>query len=1047
MVGEFGDASELYYKALSMQFLADSLVEKSNNKDFDPDEVNPLWDTPEGQEELKKYSQDQPRDGNGRFSSTGSVTEDSPATYIANAVNAFSEAGGKVESHDLSEETPIIKEGKDIAESYGIWAQSLKLRNDPSSDEYANGLRLQNATTAMENALRGDNLPSNGKVLIATDKAGEVVGALSYVVNEDTQTLSIGFLGTTQRIEGAGTALQYELLKVASSLNNGEGGNVLSSVGYGSGQYHENIGRNIDSNGISSWTADQVKSILGNVQTSLDVQKGDTPGHDFHGNQWTQVGGHSADEHPKKWAKAIISELQAGRSPSIGQHELGILLNKVEEKQLEGSLTADITNLRIDGTNLVGQEGLGYKREDMPQIPPSKREEFVQDLATQGISTTKELVDPRSLQPSQSEIGLAHVAHLYTVAEGQIPQTKYLLVSSDNYVVDGHHNWAADVALALNDPAQQVPILRVDAPAVQVISMAHQWATDHGYESVPLGKTKVKKGDTPGHEFHGNQWIVGHAGGNYEVCTATDESEIKSWVEDRVRFTCYGYENWEHTNEGMTEAQHSAVERYVGDGYEEINYGLRNTDNIRTDRTAVVIQKTIDASTISENIRVFRSFNSNVFAELNLQQGDTFRDPAFSSTSVSQSLVGRLGDDGVLAKIDVPAGSHGVGITHMNEGEILLGSNASFTFHGYDNDGAVLLTYLGTDPMHTGIIKKSASAPKQSANRFVWDAGDIRITHRNGEIKKGDTPGHSFHGNQYQQVEGGIKPENQKLPDGWRLTGQDEKTYTITSKKNNSAVFTKRAVPYETAHEMLALEGKEIMDWTPEHPIAVSALKSIDALATGKKLDFSTSELSSHVASVKSGDITTIKIGKLSTFNEVHVEGLRTINPEPSNAIGLIADEKLFGVASVFGDPNKYMEVVLTHELGHIDFTNRGLTVKDIQGALSKTADDLGIEKMPNWDRLEANYFEKVSSSYEKQGKEVPTDLLARRLGGGSAPLPATGVMWLQSIGATQYGSSRLQECYAECYAVWHTPNFSINPLVANMASMAGWGERPKGSA
>ena len=513
MVGEFGDASELYYKALSMQFLADSLVEKSNNKDFDPDEVNPLWDTPEGQEELKKYSQDQPRDGNGRFSSTGLVTEDSPATYIANAVNAFSEAGGKVESHDLSEETPIIKEGKDIAESYGIWAQSLKLRNDPSSDEYANGLRLQNATTAMENALRGDNLPSNGKVLIATDKAGEVVGALSYVVNEDTQTLSIGFLGTTQRIEGAGTALQYELLKVASSLNNGEGGNVLSSVGYGSGQYHENIGRNIDSNGISSWTADQVKSILGNVQTSLDVQKGDTPGHDFHGNQWTQVGGHTADEHPKKWAKAIISELQAGRSPSIGQHELGILLNKVEEKQLEGSLTADITNLRIDGTNLMGQEGLGYKREDMPQIPPTKREEFVQDLATQGISTTKELVDPRSLQPSQSEIGLAHVAHLYTVAEGQIPQTKYLLVSSDNYVVDGHHNWAADVALALNDPAQQVPILRVDAPAVQVISIAHQWATDHGYESVPLGKTKVKKGDTPGHDFHGNQWVNLGAGG------------------------------------------------------------------------------------------------------------------------------------------------------------------------------------------------------------------------------------------------------------------------------------------------------------------------------------------------------------------------------------------------------------------------------------------------------------------------------------------------------------------------------------------------------
>ena len=228
------------------------------------------------------------------------------------------------------------------------------------------------------------------------------------------------------------------------------------------------------------------------------LAKGDVAGHEFHGNQWTQIGGHTADEHPKKWAKAIISELQAGRSPSIGQHELGILLNKVEQKQLEGSLTADVTNLRIDGTNLMGQEGLGYTREEMPQIPPKMREEFVADLEKQGISSTRELVDPRSLQPSQSEIGLAHVAHLYTVANGQIPQTKYLLASKDDYVVDGHHNWAADVALALNDPSQKVPILRIDAPAREVISLGLQWATEHGFESVPLGKARqeaIEKAD------------------------------------------------------------------------------------------------------------------------------------------------------------------------------------------------------------------------------------------------------------------------------------------------------------------------------------------------------------------------------------------------------------------------------------------------------------------------------------------------------------------------------------------------------------------------
>ena len=317
-------------------------------------------------------------------------------------------------------------------------------------------------------------------------------------------------------------------------------------------------------------------------------------------------------------------------------------------------------------------------------------------------------------------------------------------------------------------------------------------------------------------------------------------------------------------------------------------------------------------------------------------------------------------------------------------------------------------------------------------------------------IIKGDSVGHEFHGNQYEQVEGEIKPEAQKLPDGWRLSSQDEKTYTITSDRGNSAIFNKGAVPYKIGTMGFAGNEKDLMEdgkkeiWTPENPIAVSALRSLDAHAMGKKLDFATSageQLSRYVASTNPNDTSVIKIGKLSTIND------GTVGKEPPSTTGITADEKVWGCATVFNDKATIMGVSITHELGHIDFTDKGLTVKDIQWALRKTADDLGIEKMPNWDRLEANFLKKVSSNYEKQGKEVPTDLLATKLGRGSAPQSDTGRRWLQSVGATKYGSSRLQECYAECYAIWHTPNFTVTPLVANMASMAGWGERPKGSA
>jgi hypothetical protein len=313
-------------------------------------------------------------------------------------------------------------------------------------------------------------------------------------------------------------------------------------------------------------------------------------------------------------------------------------------------------------------------------------------------------------------------------------------------------------------------------------------------------------------------------------------------------------------------------------------------------------------------------------------------------------------------------------------------------------------------------------------------------------VKKGDVEGHAFHGNQYEQVAGQIKPEELKLPKGWHVDSQDEKTYTLKSDKGNSATFNKGAVPYKIGTMGFAGGTKDLMEngekevWTPENPIAVSAMKSLDAQATGKRLDFATSagKVSSYVAGTNPSDTSVIKIGKLSTIERLSLGNL------PSNVTGIIADKNLFGASGAFGDKTKSMEVTITHEFGHIDFTDRGLTVDDIKKALEMTKNELGIEKMPNWDRLENNYIKKVADAYTKKGQEMPEDLLKTRLGRGSAPQSDTGKKWLQSVGATKYGSTRLQECYAECYAVWHTPNFAITPLVANMASVAGWGERPK---
>lgn len=433
-----------------------------------------------------------------------------------------------------------------------------------------------------------------------------------------------------------------------------------------------------------------------------EIQKGDVPGHDFHGNQYTEgvlqydpnklVSAWSTAERTADWRKLDqpwsqqLNELVLKSPPSTTELFSGV---SVPQNEVEGRFgvgkTLHFTLASFSAKASVARD-FATKREGYKVYSTPKSNTRVIIHIPEGT---------RSLDTSQ-----------YGGGVGRFHEH---LVSGDFVVAD-----------------QRVA---------------------NGYTHIYL-QSAVQKGDLPGHDFHGNQWTDGYAGGKYAVCNETSESAIKSWVEDRVTFTCYGPDNWQHDNERMTEAQHSAVSHYAGDGYEAINYGLRWTDNIRTDRTAVVIQKAIDASVINENIRVFRGFDGNVFAEQHLQPGDTFRDPAFSSTSVSQA-VGERTNGGILAKIDVPAGSHAVGITFMDEAEVLLGANASFTFHGYDSDGAAHLTYLGTDPMHTGVIQKSASAPKPRTSRFIWNAGDFIVTIPNGEIQKGDVLGHPFHGNQW----------------------------------------------------------------------------------------------------------------------------------------------------------------------------------------------------------------------------------------------------------------------------------------------------------
>jgi hypothetical protein len=111
-------------------------------------------------------------------------------------------------------------------------------------------------------------------------------------------------------------------------------------------------------------------------------------------------------------------------------------------------------------------EGMGESsvpRSSMPQIKAKHRGAMVQFLKGRGISHTQEMAPAGSLKPSQAEYSPEKVKR---AQEFDGPE-RSILVSSDNHVADGHHQWLSPVAA--EEPDRLIPIIRLHAPIRQLL--------------------------------------------------------------------------------------------------------------------------------------------------------------------------------------------------------------------------------------------------------------------------------------------------------------------------------------------------------------------------------------------------------------------------------------------------------------------------------------------------------------------------------------------------------------------------------------------------
>lgn len=109
---------------------------------------------------------------------------------------------------------------------------------------------------------------------------------------------------------------------------------------------------------------------------------------------------------------------------------------------------------------------LGIPRDQMPQIKAEHRGAMVNFMNARGVQHEEQTVPASSLKPTQAEFSPARVARAAERTEGD----RSILVSSDGYILDGHHQW-----LAARNAGEEVKTIRLDAPIEQLVSLAREF--------------------------------------------------------------------------------------------------------------------------------------------------------------------------------------------------------------------------------------------------------------------------------------------------------------------------------------------------------------------------------------------------------------------------------------------------------------------------------------------------------------------------------------------------------------------------------------------
>ena len=155
---------------------------------------------------------------------------------------------------------------------------------------------------------------------------------------------------------------------------------------------------------------------------------------------------------------------------------------------------------RVAMPQLSGEPVKGSEAEKLSKLQGTQNQvdaakEFVKHLQEKGIKTTTGTIEANKLKASQSQLSGQKISAMMNDRSFQ-PGKEPIFVTRDNYVVDGHHRWAAVVGRDLEDGTvngDRISIVRIDAPISEVLQLANRFGTRFGIAKKVV-KAKGKSG-------------------------------------------------------------------------------------------------------------------------------------------------------------------------------------------------------------------------------------------------------------------------------------------------------------------------------------------------------------------------------------------------------------------------------------------------------------------------------------------------------------------------------------------------------------------------